>query len=142
MAAFVFQAAATLAKGIGEAKGFEYDAERAKLAQEVAEVQADQIDATYRDELATTVANIRAIQASSGAPIDSQATMAFIRGEERASDRDRRLAVTSARLQAGQYGLDAIAFRRAARMARIGAFLGAGVSLAQAASGRPPQGGG
>lgn len=112
-----------VARGAAGAAAGREDARRAEVNRRVANVQADQIDASYRDELDRTVRNIAAIQASSGAPINAPSTMAYIRRETEASDTDRRIAVANARLQADAAGMDAIAFRRAARWS-----LGVGVA--------------
>jgi hypothetical protein len=125
------QAFSSISEGIAGSQANQHSARQAETAARVGHIQADQIDATARTELSTTISNIRAIAATAGAPIDSQALQAFISGEERASDRDRRIAVSGARLQAGQSSLDALAYRRAARWSLIGGFMGAATSIAK-----------
>lgn len=111
-------------KGVGQKKANESEADKSIFAFRVGQVQAKQTDTALRNELAVTRSNIRAIMASRGSPVDSPAAEAFIRGEETASDRDRHIAVSNARLQANASGLDAFAFRRAARWSLIGGVAG------------------
>lgn len=114
------QGFAMIAQGAGDAAGLRHQAQQMETARRVGEIQADQIDAAHRRELADTFGNMRAIAASAGVPIDSQAFQAAMLGEEVASNRARRTAVANARMQANQFGLDAIAYRRAARFAFAG----------------------
>lgn len=126
-------ATSKVVQGIGQSKANQSEAEQSIMAWRVGQAQADQIDAAYRDELDSTMRNIRAIQASAGAPTDSASAQAVAAREAEASDRDRRVAVASARLQANQSGLDAFAFRRAARWSLWGGILGGLGTAAQAA---------
>ncbi|MCW5695323.1 MAG: hypothetical protein KIS96_01180 [Bauldia sp.] len=123
------QAMSILGRSFGERAAALDQKRKAEFAARVGMVAADQIDTAYRQELAATVSNIRAIQASAGVNVGSPSAQAFLRGEEAASDGDRATAVASARLQAGQHGLDAIAYRRAARWSLIGGAIGAGSTL-------------
>lgn len=116
-----------IARGAAGAAAGREDARRAEVDRRVAQIQADQIDASYRDELDRTFRNITAIQASAGAPINSPSTIAYMNREAEASDMDRQTAVANARLQADAAGMDAYAFRRAARWSL-------GVGIAQGAS--------
>lgn len=124
IAGMAASAAGSVLRGIGDKKANENEAEKAVLAWRVGQVQADQIDASLRGELDSTLRNIRAIQASSGAPTDSASAEAVANVEAEASDRDRLVAVASTRLQANQSGLDAYMFRRAARWSLFGGILG------------------
>ncbi|MNE33491.1 hypothetical protein D3C87_1476790 [compost metagenome] len=76
-------------------------------------IQADQIDANYRDELNSTLANIKAIRASAGVVSDSPTGQAVEAGQVRTSNRDRIIDVGSKRMQATQDESDA-KFRRSA----------------------------
>jgi hypothetical protein len=118
-------ATSTILGGVGEARGTRHEAEQAEIAARVGDIQADQLDADYRREFSTTLANIRAIQASAGAPVNSPSSQAYVAAEEAESTQQRQRAVTSARLGATQARLDAIAYRRAARGALFGAAVGA-----------------
>jgi len=107
-------------RGVGERRGAEHEARQADRAFRVGQVQAAQTDSALRGELDLTLRNIRAIMAARGQDPSTPSAMAFLRGEAEASDRDRRIAVSSLRLQAGQSALDAIALRRAGRFALFG----------------------
>lgn len=123
-----------IAGGAANASAGKEEARRSEVNRKVALIQADQIDASYRDELDRTVRNIFAVQASAGAPINAPSTQAYINRESEASDMDRRIAVGNAKLQADAAGMDAIAFRRAARWSLgVGVARGAG-SFAEIAS--------
>lgn len=133
------KAVGSVAQGIGDARANQSEADKSVLAWRVGEVQADQIDASYRNELDATLRNIRAIQASSGVAAGSPSGDAVAAVEAEASDRDRRVAVASARLQSNQSLADSFMFRRAARWSLFGGVLGGLGSLAGAGSLRPQE---
>lgn len=135
---FGLQAVGMFAKGAAGAAANRSQAENAERSRRVGRIRADQMDTVMRGELASTIGNIRAVAASAGAPVDSPAIQAFIRGEEMASDRDRRIAVGNEVLQAEQYGLDAIQYRKAARWSLLGGAVNAGMALGQTIAARPP----
>lgn len=114
-APFIFQGLATAVSAVGQYQAGVYQEAQAEQAADIARIQGDQLDTQYRDELASTIANIRAIRASTGASPDSPTSRAIIAREERVSNRQRRTAVGSKRLQASQYELDADIFRTGAR---------------------------
>lgn len=124
------EAAFMLAGGLiqtqGAAAGQQWEAQKAQRAAEVGRVQADQVDASYRRELNSTVASIRAFRASSGAAINSPTGMAIEANEARKSDRDRRIEVGNRRMQATQDEADA-RFRKSA--AKVAFFGGTATSL-------------
>lgn len=110
----------------------DFQAERAQRAAEFGRVQADQTDAQLREDLATTVANIDAIRASSNIDPRSPTGYAIKDRETYVSDRTRRNAVTSIRMQAAedermaQYGKSVAAYQRsvgdyALKMGKLGA---------------------
>lgn len=105
---------------MGASAGQKWEGEKAKRAAEVGRVRADQIDATYRDELNSTIANIRAIRSSSGASVASPTGMAIEADQQRISDRDRKIDVGNQRMQANQDEQDAKFRKSAARMTLIG----------------------
>ncbi|QEE47491.1 hypothetical protein FVA81_24060 [Rhizobium sp. WL3] len=105
---------------LGQSQGQKWEAEKAKRAAEVGRVRADQIDATYRDELSSTISNIRSIRASSGASMNSPTGMAIEADQQRISDRDRKIDVGNQRMQANQDEEDAKFRKSAARMALFG----------------------
>jgi len=103
---------------MGQSAGQKWEAAKAKRAAEVGKVQADQIDAQYRDELNSTIANIRAIRSSSGASINSPTGLAIEADQQKISDRDRKIDVGSRRMQATQDEADA-KFRKSAAKASL-----------------------
>lgn len=105
---------------VGASNAQKWEAEKAKRAAEVGRVRADQIDAGYRDELNSTIANIRSIRASSGASINSPTGMAIEADQQQTSDRDRKIDVGNQRMQANQDEQDAKFRRSAARTALFG----------------------
>lgn len=105
---------------MGASAGQKWEGEKAKRAAEVGRVRADQIDATYRDELNSTIANIRAIRSSSGASVNSPTGRAIESDQQRISDRDRKIDVGNQRMQANQDEQDAKFRKSAARMTLIG----------------------
>jgi hypothetical protein len=116
-------AASLVFQGIGQKRAYEFEAEKADIAARVARVQGDQIDAGLREEFGTTLANIRAIRAVSGAA-SSPSTLAYIEGERRASDRARRIETGNKRLQARTSEMDAAFLRKSAKTALFGGILG------------------
>ena len=104
-----------LISAFGQSQAQSYQAEQSKRAAEVGRVQADQVDASYRDELNSTIANIRSIRAGAGVSANSPTGLAIEAGQERTSDRDRRIEVGSKRMQANQDDNDA-RFRKSAAM--------------------------
>src|SRR5690606_15689278 len=93
---------------------------KAKRAAEIGKVQADQIDSQYRDELNSTIANIRAIRSSSGASVNSPTGRAIEANQEKISNRDRRIDVGSKRMQVTQDEADAKFRKSAAKTALFG----------------------
>lgn len=91
----------------GQYQSGQYAAAQSKRAAEVGRVQADQIDASYRDELNSTISNIKAIRSSAGVSVNSPTGLAIDAAQEKTSDRDRRIDVGSKRMQANQDDNDA-----------------------------------
>jgi len=104
----------------GASQGQKWEAQKAQRAAEIGRVRADQIDASYRDELNSTIANIRSIRASSGASIMSPTGMAIEADQQRISDRDRKIEVGNQRMQATQDEADAKFRKSAAKTALFG----------------------
>lgn len=73
---------------------------QAKEAAEVGRINADQIDTAYRDELSSTLNNIRAIRATTGAAADSPTSIAVQDKQEEVSDRNRSRDVANRKMQA------------------------------------------
>ncbi|MDI7862531.1 hypothetical protein MRS76_11220 [Rhizobiaceae bacterium n13] len=112
--------AAGIIGAVGQYQAGKNAAAQSEYAAEVGKVQADQIDANYREELNSTIANIRAIRASAGVGANSPTGRAIEAGHAEASDRDRRIDVGSKRMQATQDENDARFRRSSANMALLG----------------------
>lgn len=110
----------SLVGAYGQYQAGQYASEQSKRAAEVGRVKADQIDASYRDELNSTISNIRAIRASAGMSPTSPTAMAIEDGQEKISDRDRRIDVGNQRMQARQDENDARFRKSAATVGLIG----------------------
>lgn len=119
-ASLAFSGLAGLVSGYGQMQGQKYEAQKAKRAGQIARVQADQIDSQYREELSSTISNIRAIRASTDANPNSPTSLAVIGEEERVSSRERRIKTGGIRMQADQYDSDAAYLRRSAKWSLIG----------------------
>ncbi|WP_109368267.1 hypothetical protein [Ochrobactrum soli] len=109
-----------LISGIGGAIGYNQQAQQAKDAAATGRIQANQIDAGYRDELNSTINNIRAIRAGTGVAANSPTTLAIEDENRRVSDRNRTRDVASRRIQADQSERDARTFRNSAFTSLIG----------------------
>jgi len=131
-APFIFQGLSTAVGAFGQFAAGQAQAAAAEESKQIALTQADQLDTQYRDELASTIANIRAIRASTGASPDSPTSRAVIAREEKVSERQRRTAVGSKRLQASQFGRDAQVFRSGAVVSLLGGGLKSLSSFARA----------
>lgn len=119
-AAPIFTGLSGIIGAVGQYQAGNYAAAQSKRAAEVGRVQADQIDASYRDELNSTLANIKAIRSSAGVGMDSPTGQAFDAAQVKKSDRDRIIDVGSKRMQATQDENDAKFRKSAARMSLIG----------------------
>jgi hypothetical protein len=119
-----FQVASSLASGKARSDSYSFQADQLTKNARAARVQADQTDSHLRDELESTVANIRAIRASAGMP-DSATSDAIINKEGEVSDNQRRIKVGSLRAQADEYDNSAAFMRRQARNALNFSYLSA-----------------
>jgi len=105
---------------MGQSAAQKWEGEKAKRAAEIGRLQADQIDSQYRDELNSTIANIRSIRATSGASVNSPTGRAIEANQEKISNRDRKIDVGSRRMQANQDDEDAKFRKSAAKTALFG----------------------
>jgi sugar/nucleoside kinase (ribokinase family) len=112
--------AGSLVGAVGQSKASNYAAQQSARAAQVGRVQADQVDASYRDELNSTISNIRAIRASSGTGANSPTGMAIEAKQEDTSNRDRRIEVGNKNMQANQDDADAKFRRSSAKTALFG----------------------
>jgi len=109
-----------LISGIGGAVGYGKQAQDAKNAATTGRIQANQIDTGYRDELNSTINNIRAIRAGTGVAANSPTTLAIEDENRRVSDRNRTRDVASRRIQADQSERDARTFQNSAITSLLG----------------------
>jgi hypothetical protein len=116
--------AGSLVSAVGQSQADKYAAAQSERAAQVGRIQADQIDANYRDELNSTISNIRAIRASAGVGANSPTGMAIEAKQQKTSDRDRKIDVGSRRMQATQDEQDAAFRRSSAKYALIGGAIG------------------
>lgn len=110
----------TLVGAVGAFAGQRHQADQAETQAKVGRIQADQIDAAYRDELRSTINNIQAIRASSGAGADSPTALAIQQNERTISDRNRIRDVANRRIQANQDEADADYLRSSAAISLFG----------------------
>lgn len=111
-----FQVADALGKGKGRSDSLSFQSEQATRNARAGRVAADQTDAFLRDELESTVGNIRAIRASAGMT-DSATSDAVIEKQGEVSDSQRRIKVGNLRAQADDDERSAAFLRRASRSA-------------------------
>lgn len=102
-----------LASAAGSYQSQQYAAQQSKVAAQVARTQADQVDASYRQELNATIATIRTMRAGAGVAANSPTGLALEAGTEKQSNRDRKIDVGSKRMQATQAENDS-RFRKSA----------------------------
>lgn len=112
--------AGSLVSAVGQYEGSQYAAQQSDRAAQVGRIQADQVDANYREELNSTISNIRAIRASAGVGAMSPTGMAVEAKQEETSNRDRKIEVGSKRMQANQDENDARFRRSSANWALLG----------------------
>jgi hypothetical protein len=116
----IFTGLSGLVGAYGQYQSGQYASEQSKRAAEVGRVQADQIDASYRDELNSTISNIKAIRAGAGVGMNSPTSLAIDANQERISSRDRRIEVGSKRMQANQDENDARFRKSSATFSLVG----------------------
>lgn len=112
--------AGSLVGAYGQYQAGKYAAAQSEKQAEVGRVQADQIDSSYREELNSTIANIRTIRASAGVGAGSPTGMAVEAKQAATSDRDRMIDVGSRRMQANSDEQDAKFRRSSAGFALLG----------------------
>jgi len=105
---------------VGQYQAGNYAAAQSKRAAQVGRIQADQIDASYREELNSTLANIKSIRASAGVDPNSPTGQAVNADQVRTSNRDRIIDVGSKRMQANQDEADAKFRKSAAKVSLLG----------------------
>jgi len=119
-AAPIFMGLSGIVGAVGQYQAGNYAAAQSKRAAQVGRIQADQIDASYREELNSTLANIKSIRASAGVDPDSPTGQAVNADQVRTSNRDRIIDVGSKRMQANQDEADAKFRKSAAKVSLLG----------------------
>lgn len=119
-AAPIFMGLSGIVGAVGQYQAGNYAAAQSKRAAQVGRIQADQIDASYREELNSTLANIKSIRASAGVDPNSPTGQAVNADQVRTSNRDRIIDVGSKRMQANQDEADAKFRKSAAKVALLG----------------------
>jgi hypothetical protein len=99
--------------GVGGMVGNNQSAQNAKDQAGLARVQANQTDTAYREDLMSTISNIRAIRASSGVGANSPTGQAIEERQAQLSDRNRVTAVTGKRFEASSQDRAAGAYQTA-----------------------------
>lgn len=112
--------AGSLVGAVGQMQASNYAAAQSDKQAAVGRVQADQIDSSYREELNSTIANIRTIRASAGVGANSPTGMAVEARQAATSERDRAIDVGSRRMQANSDAADAQFRRSSAKLAFAG----------------------
>jgi hypothetical protein len=103
----------------GKAEAASAEASRLKTAGVLARAAADETDTRMREELQSTLGNIRAARAAAGVSMDSP-TQDAIEGEERRiAERNIKTQRANQEAQAADYDAAAAAKRRSARLALI-----------------------
>lgn len=110
-------------QGMGQKAGYEHEAQKSELAARIGTLQGVQLDTQFREELGTTLANIRAIRASAGMSSTSPTGLAITGEEQRVSDRQRLTEVGNKNLQASVDRSDALFYRQSARTSLFGGVL-------------------
>lgn len=124
------QVAGTLSAAKGRSDSLSFEADKAERAARAGRIAADQTDAAMRDELESTIGQIRAIRASSNSDLNSPTGLAIEEGETARSDRQRSIRVGNIRMQADEDERSAGFLRRSARSAlNTGYLAAAGVGL-------------
>ena len=119
-AAPIFMGLSGIVGAVGQYQAGNYAAAQSKRAAQVGRIQADQIDASYREELNSTLANIKSIRASAGVDPNSPTGQAVNADQIRTSNRDRIIDVGSKRMQANQDEADAKFRKSAAKVSLLG----------------------
>jgi len=115
-----FQGLSLIMGGMASAQGDAYQAAQSKEDAQIAKIQGLQTSTAYADNLNTTISNIKAIRAATGADPNSPSTAAYIQTQTDNSDRDRDIAVTGKEMEADQYSSDAMFYNSAASSALLG----------------------
>lgn len=110
----------TLLGAVGSYMGQKAEQHQREVAAQAGRIQADQVDAAYRDELGSTLNNIRAIRATTGVGADSPTTIAIQDKQTQVSDRNRTRDVANRKIQATEDENSARILGASANMSLLG----------------------
>jgi hypothetical protein len=110
----------SLVGAIGTFQAQKFQQQKAKEQAQVGRIQADQIDTAYREELSSTLNNIRAIRATTGVAADSPTTLAVENQQTKISDRNRSRDVANRQMQANEHDASARFLGSAANVSLFG----------------------
>lgn len=116
----VLMGISSLVGAYGAFAGKKHEQQQAKNAAEAGHIQAAQIDTAYREELTSTLNNIRAIRATTGVAADSPTGLAIEAANEKTSDRNRTRDVANRTMQARQLEDDARFLGQSANVSLFG----------------------
>lgn len=114
--------ASGIVSAVGNYQAQKYKAYQSEQAAKIGKIQGQQIDTAYRDELSSTISNIRNIRASTGAGENSPTTLALEDANRKQSDANRSRDVANRNIQANQDMADSKFMKRSA-----GLSLGVGI---------------
>jgi hypothetical protein len=106
--------ASGIVSAVGSYQAGKYKAHQAEQDAKIGQIKAKQIDSQYRDELSSTIANIRTIRAATGVGSDSPTTLALESENRKVSDRNRTRDVANQRIQSNRDSQDAKFLKRQA----------------------------
>jgi len=125
------QVGSGIAEAAGDARAQSFKASEAAVAARHGKIAAAETDTALREELSSTIGNIRAIRASAGIGPGSPTTDAIIESEGKVSDRERRIRVANILGQVGSDERSATFLRQSSRdtfLYGTGASIGRGFS--------------
>jgi valyl-tRNA synthetase len=106
--------ASGVASAVGQYQASKYQSFKAEQEAKIGAVKADQIDSAYREELSSTLSNIRNIRASTGVGANSPTTLALEDANTKQSDTNRTRDVANQRIQINQNLSDSKYLKRSA----------------------------
>lgn len=104
----------------GQYQAQQYQSQRAEQDAKIGKIRADQIDAAYRTDLSSTISNIKAISATTGAGTDSPTGQAIRDENVKISERNRTRDVANQNMQAFQSEQDARFYKASAGIGLLG----------------------
>jgi len=112
-----------IASGVAGASQSGAASEARFRAADVGRARAEQVDFASRDELRTTLGNILAIRAATGADVNSPTTMAVMDNQRVIGERNRQTRVLSERMKAEQAEAEGRAYQKAGMFSLAGGLI-------------------